>query len=95
MPFGATPSGRYMPTPGGRITPTRDRIFISACADITGRPFTVNMPCMNSVLEVRCTTLPRASMNMPRLAGARKCVSICSDTHFWRPDASHAMLLNA
>jgi hypothetical protein len=24
MPFGATPSGRYMPTPGGRITPTPD-----------------------------------------------------------------------
>ena len=24
MPFGATSSGLYMPTPGGRITPTRD-----------------------------------------------------------------------
>lgn len=24
MPFGATPSGRYMLTPGGRITPTPD-----------------------------------------------------------------------
>jgi hypothetical protein len=25
MPFGANSSGLYMPTPGGRITPTRDR----------------------------------------------------------------------
>lgn len=24
MPLGATPRGRYMPTPGGRITPTPD-----------------------------------------------------------------------
>jgi hypothetical protein len=27
MPFGAAPSGRYMPTPGGRITPTPDNCF--------------------------------------------------------------------
>ncbi|MBL8348885.1 MAG: hypothetical protein JNL87_01100 [Burkholderiaceae bacterium] len=25
MPFGATPSGGHMPTPGGRITPTPDK----------------------------------------------------------------------
>ena len=26
MPLGAAPNGRYMPTSGGRITPTPDRL---------------------------------------------------------------------
>ena len=35
MPLGATPSGRYMPTPGGRITPTTDTLLEAArCADL-------------------------------------------------------------
>ena len=29
MPFGATPSGRYMPTPGGRIAPTPDKARVA------------------------------------------------------------------
>lgn len=48
MPCGTAPSGRYMPTPGGRITPTPDSVVDLFCALAENPP---------ELLPVRWSTL--------------------------------------